>query len=113
MAEDADSGPRSPRGRRAKGAPVEVDSPRPRRPTSTGRVTVRAEQSRRYTPPIPKAKRRSPPWYPYVLVGLLLLGLLLIVLNYVEVLPASPDTFYLVGGLVAILGGAVMSTQYH
>jgi hypothetical protein len=79
----------------------------------TGRVTQRSEATGRYTPPIPKAKRQSPPWFPYVLLGALVAGLVLIVLNYVEVLPGAPSTYYLLGGLVLILIGAIMATRYH
>jgi uncharacterized membrane protein len=43
-------------------------------------------------------------------------GLLVIVLNYMSVLPGSQDGgngWYLVGGLVAILAGIMVSTQYR
>jgi hypothetical protein len=69
--------------------------------------------SGRYTPPIPKSVKRSPRWYPWVLLGLLLVGVLSIILNYIQVLPASPTNWYVVGGLIAILVAALMATSYR
>ena len=82
-----------------------------------GRTTPskRAQEPRggRYTPPIPRTVRRSPRWYPWVLVSLLIVGVASIVLNYTELAPWSPDSGYLVGGIVLILISALMSTRYH
>ena len=64
-------------------------------------------------PPIPKSVRQSPRWFGPALLALLVVGLLLIVGNYVGILPASPDNWYLIGGLVGIVVGAMMATQYH
>ena len=49
---------------------------------------------------------------PLILV-LLLLGGLMIVLNYFDVLPASPTNWYLLGGIAMIASGFVVATQYH
>jgi hypothetical protein len=92
----------------AKGAP------KPGRAASgsatPGRVTPKPG---RYTPPIPKDRRRSPAWYPVVLLFLLILGLLMIVLNYVHVLPGGTSNWYLIGGIAAIIVGLTMATFYH
>jgi LPXTG-motif cell wall-anchored protein len=43
-------------------------------------------------------------------------GLLVIILNYMQVLPGTDDGgngWYLLGGLVAILGGILTATQYR
>ena len=40
-------------------------------------------------------------------------GSLCIILNYIDVLPASPTNWYVVGGLVAILASALLATRYH
>jgi len=69
--------------------------------------------SGRYTAPIPKEVRRSPRWYPWMLLALLLVGILCIILNYIDVLPASPTNWYVVGGLVAILASALLATRYR
>ena len=67
--------------------------------------------SGRYTPPIPAEVKHSPRWVPYVMFGLLLLGLLVIILNYMEILPGAPENWDLVLGLAAITGGFVTATQ--
>ncbi|MFM7068497.1 MAG: cell division protein CrgA [Actinomycetes bacterium] len=82
------------------------------------RVTERKDaSSARYTPPTSTVARGpSPRWVPIVMFGLWGLGLLMIVLNYMGVLPGSGDGgngWYLVGGLAAILAGIMVSTQYR
>lgn len=67
----------------------------------------------RYTPPTPKYVKESPPWVPVLMFGLLVAGLLMIVLNYIELLPGSVSNWYLVGGLGLIFGGIVTATQYR
>lgn len=44
---------------------------------------------------------------------MLVLGALCIILDYIQVLPASPTNWYVVGGLVAILAAALMATSYR
>jgi len=44
---------------------------------------------------------------------LLAAGALMIVLNYLELLPAATSNWYLIGGLGLILGGIVTATQYR
>jgi hypothetical protein len=77
-----------------------------------GRYTP-AEESGRYTPPVPKGVRRSPRWYGPAILILLVLGLLLILLNYLTVLPGGVSVWYLVAGLVVIFAGFLMATRYH
>jgi hypothetical protein len=72
----------------------------------------------RHTPSQPTAARRppSPRWVPVLMFALWAVGLLLIVLNYMGVLPGAEDAgngWYLVAGLVSILGGIMVATQYH
>ncbi len=71
----------------------------------------------RYTPPVPASRRGpSPRWVPVLMFGLWIIGLAMIILNYMGVLPGSEDGgngFYLVGGLAAILGGIITATQYR
>ncbi|MFZ4517447.1 MAG: cell division protein CrgA [Microthrixaceae bacterium] len=90
--------------------------------TSSKRVTPpKAQQgataATRYTPPRTGAAHRpSPRWVPVLMFALWGLGLLVIILNYMQVLPGAGDGgngWYLVGGLVAILAGIVVATQYH
>ena len=69
--------------------------------------------SGRYTPPIPKTQKVSPPWVPVVMFGCLGLGVLMIVLNYLNMLPGDANNGYLLGGLALITVGFVAATQYH
>jgi len=83
---------------------------------SGGRVTPakdRSQEGGRYTPPIPRDVRHSPRWYPWLLLSLLLLGVIVIILNYVQVLPASPTNWYTLAGLIGILSGAMLATRYR
>jgi hypothetical protein len=76
-------------------------------------ASAKRSTSGRYTPPIPRDRRHSPPWYPYVLVGLLVLGLLAIIGDYAGFLPGGTHTYYLVVGIAGILGGLFMAVSYH
>jgi hypothetical protein len=77
-----------------------------------GRTTQR-QRPGRYTPPIPRTVRRSPRWYPWLLLSLLIAGVLIIVLNYIDALPSSPSNWYTLAGLIGILSGALLSTRYR
>ena len=93
-------------------------------PAQSGRVTPkgtksgsgathRPEASGRYTPPIPREQKVSPPWVPVLMFALLGLGLLVIMLNYLDLVPGGTDNWYLLGGLGLILGGIITATNYH
>lgn len=77
-----------------------------------GRYTA-PEQSGKYTPPVPRQVRRSPRWFGAAVLGLLVAGVLLILLNYLTVLPGGTSAWYLVAGLVVIFAGFVMATRYR
>ena len=55
----------------------------------------------------------SAAWVPFVMFGLLIVGALMIILNYIDLLPGGTSNWYLLGGLALILGGIVTATQYH
>ena len=71
------------------------------------------ELNKRYTAPIPKSVKHSPRWFGPVLLVLLVIGLLVIVGNYVGIMPGGTSNWYLIGGLLAIVVGAMMATQYR
>jgi hypothetical protein len=84
----------------------------------TGRVTAAKDRrdltaSGRYTPPIPRDVRVSPTWVPALMGTLLVLGVLIIILNYLGVLPGSASNAYLLAGLALITGGFITATQWH
>ena len=94
-------------------------------PAQTGRVTPkgtkgggpagaqRPDVSGRYTPPIPRTQKVSPMWVPVLMFTLLGLGLLVIMLNYLDLVPGGTNNWYLLGGLGLILGGIITATNYH
>jgi hypothetical protein len=69
--------------------------------------------STRYTPPVPREVKVSPRWVPVLMFTLLGLGLLVIFLNYLELLPGGMSNAYLGVGLASICGGIVTATQYR
>ncbi|HEY8081904.1 MAG TPA: cell division protein CrgA [Acidimicrobiales bacterium] len=85
-------------------------TPRAHRGTTTGKY-MSAEQTGRYTRPIPKDTRTSPRWYGFLVVGLLILGALLLVGNYLSFLPGAVSPWYLVAGLASIFVGFALSTR--
>lgn len=93
----------------------------PKRKVKGGRVTPkggpqatnRPPASSRYTPPVPQEMKVSPRWVPFVMFGLLGIGLVVIFCNYLGVLPGGTKNAYLLVGLGAILGGIMAATQYR
>ena len=77
-----------------------------------GRVTP--PQNKRYTPPVPKAQKVSPKWVPIVMFTALALGMLVILANYVDLLPGDgPNNYYLLAGLGLITVGFITATKLH
>ena len=72
-----------------------------------------ATESGRYTPPIPREQKVSPTWVPVLMFTFLVLGVLVIVLNYVNLLPGDASNGYLLLGLLLITAGFVTATNYH
>jgi hypothetical protein len=68
------------------------------------------EASSRYTPPVPKAMRESPPWVPALMVTLLILGAVVIILRN---LVFSGNNLLTLVGLGCILGGLFTATKWR
>ncbi len=72
-----------------------------------------AEYSTRYTPPTAKyAQGPSPWWVPALMFTLLIVGALVIMLNYMGAF-GDAQNIRLVIGLAFILGGIITATQYR
>jgi hypothetical protein len=71
-------------------------------PEASGRVTARR----------PPSDDHSPRWYGWLIMELLLAGMLIILLNYLSVLPGSTSSWYLVVGLVVMFSGFWLATRY-
>ncbi len=69
-----------------------------------------AEESGRYTAPIPKSVRHSPPWFGVLILVLLIGGVAVITVNYLAHLPfmAHGSPWGLVIGLVMIFAGFLL-----
>jgi hypothetical protein len=92
---------------------------------TTGRVTPKGGSkaapakvdagvaSGRYTPPIPREQKVSPWWVPALMFAFLGIGVLVIVLNYVGLLPGDTKNSYLLIGLGLITAGFITATNYH
>jgi hypothetical protein len=86
------------------------------RRTNGGRTTARAArpttESGRYTPPIPRSQKVSPRWVPILMFTLLIAGVLVIVLNYLNLIGHASNGKLLIG-LALITGGFITATNYH
>jgi hypothetical protein len=68
----------------------------------------------RYTPPQPKTAKESPLWVPSTMFAALLVGVVIIVANYLALLPGGDaQNSYLFVGLGMLIGGFALSTQYR
>ena len=82
------------------------------RSTTSGRATP--PSSSRYTPPIPREYKVSPRWVPVVMFVLLIGGMLMIICNYLGLVPGgAANNWYLLGGLAMITAGFITATQYR
>ena len=77
------------------------------------RAARTAPQTGRYTKPVPKSVRRSARWFGPTVLFLLVGGVLVVVLNYLTVLPGAVSVWYLIGGIVALFVGFMMATRYR
>lgn len=83
-------------------------------PVSKGRKKA----NKRPTPPShkPKAideKGPSPTWYVVTMFGLMALGVVIILLNYMNILPGGTANKYLITGLLGIGIGFAMTMNYR
>jgi hypothetical protein len=76
-----------------------------------GRVTP--SRSSRYTPPVPRTVKVSPPWVPVLIGVLLAVGSATIIFNYLDLLPGGASNAYLLVGLGLITAGFITATQWH
>jgi len=78
--------------------------------TKGGRTTAKQAPGR-YTPPVPKEYKESPRWVAVLMFALLGIGMLLIVVNYLGVLPGGASNWYLLVGLLFITIGFITATR--
>jgi Cell division protein CrgA len=65
----------------------------------------------RYTPPPPKKAPPSRLWVPVTMFTMMLTGVLVVILNYLELLFGEASNNFLFVGLGLITGGFILSTR--
>jgi hypothetical protein len=85
--------------------------------SSGGRTTAAGTkpsvQSTRYTPPVPKNAKTSPRWFGLVIIAMFVLGALVVILNYADLLPGGVNNAWLIAAIGFIFIGLIMATRYH
>jgi len=84
--------------------------------SSSGRTTTHQpgqNKGERYTPPVPKTAKASPRWMAFLIIGLFVLGVLIIILNYADLLPGGVDNWWLVAAIGSIFAGLMVATRYR
>jgi hypothetical protein len=77
-------------------------------PKSKGR---RKPKQTHHEPPPPKEVKVSPKWYVWTMTGLMSAGVLIIILNYIGLMPGEIRWLYI--GLIAIAVGMTMLLNFH
>jgi len=90
----------------SKGAASKGGSPKSGSPSGS-------VQSNRYTPPIDRSSKTSPRWFGILILVLFLLGVLIVILNYADVLPGGVNNLWLVAAIGSIFVGLLLATRYH
>ena len=98
--------------RKTKDAPGRV-TPKGGPARKSGGAGSASTASGRYTPPIPREFKVSPWWVPALIVAFFVLGVLVILLNYLSLLGGSANNIYLFIGLGLIVAGFIASTRWH
>ena len=76
-------------------------------------MPVSKSKRSRYTPPPPKNRPSSPLWVPVLMFSLLACGMLVLITNYLGILPGKQQNSYLLLGLVEITAGFIAATLYR
>lgn len=64
-------------------------------------------------PPPPKVEKVSPTWYVALMFSLMAIGVVIIILNYIDLLPGGQQSLFLYLGLAGIGVGFMMTMNYH
>ena len=82
-------------------------------PSSKGAAASGSVHSSRYTPPIDRSQKVSPRWYGILILALFVLGVLIVILNYADLLPGGVDNLWLIAAIGSIFVGLLLATRYH
>jgi hypothetical protein len=83
--------------------------------SAAGRATPARSRttSGRHTPPVPKNVRKSPRWMGFLIVATFVLGALVVILDYVGLLPGGVNNAWLLAAIGAVFVGLLLATRYH
>jgi hypothetical protein len=81
--------------------------------TKAARAAASDEGNSRYTAPVPSYTKSSPIWVPVLMFTFWGVGFLVILANYVGLVPGDTSNWYLLVGLGLILAGILTATQYR
>lgn len=74
----------------------------------------RPPRRRSYAPPPPRKRRKaSPKWFGWTVLGVMVVGVVAIVLNYMGLVPGGTSNGWLWAGLGLIAVGFVGATQWR
>ncbi len=79
-------------------------------PKSKGRRNPKRQLT---PPPVHKDEKVSPAWYAALMFTLMGLGVLIIILNYIELVPGGQASIWLYSGLGLIAAGFLMTMNFH
>jgi hypothetical protein len=80
-------------------------------PKPKAKPTPAQRRPSRYTPPAPKKEASSRLWVPVTMFTMMLTGVVVVILNYLELLFGEASNNFLFVGLGLITGGFVLSTR--
>ena len=64
-------------------------------------------------PPVHHDTKVSPKWYVALMFSLMAIGVLVIILNYIDLVPGGQRSLFLYSGLGSIALGFLMTLNYH
>ena len=90
-------------------------SPSRGKPASKAKAATKAKAAKakrsRYTPPTPQKAPPSKLWVPVTMFTMMVVGVLVVILNYLELLFGEASNNFLFVGLGLITGGFILSTR--
>ncbi|MSO38182.1 MAG: hypothetical protein EXQ69_08020 [Acidimicrobiia bacterium] len=82
-------------------------------PLASQAVPVSKSKRSRYTPPPEKKRPQSHPWIPTLMFALFACGTVVVISNYLGLLPGTQQNSYLLLGLGEITAGFMVATMYR
>jgi hypothetical protein len=81
------------------------------KPATKAKAKAAKAKRSRYTPPTPQKAPPSKLWVPVTMFTMMVVGVLVVILNYLELLFGEASNNFLFVGLGLITGGFILSTR--